>query len=127
MMLAIVAGLVVALVLVIVIFGRGASRDSGPVSDFPIEDYMARGSQLRDNTYRLSGRVEERITRGNGDLVTLVVKKQSGPEERLPVIVPQEAKTINIEREQEYHFKVKVVNRGNEKGLLIAQSVSEAR
>lgn len=83
------------------------------------------GSSLRDNEYTLYGKLENRETMPNGELVTLVVQKEAGGEERLPIIVPQEAKSINLERDQSYYFDVKVQNQKDAKGLLVAKKISQ--
>lgn len=125
--IAVIAGVAICFAAVVFMLGEKQGVVSNAV-DFPIEAYLSRGSQLRDNVYKISGRVEERFTsRGVEELITLVVKTKDGAEERLPIIVPQEVKTVNIEREQEYDFTVKVVNRDNAKGLLYAESVTLIR
>lgn len=120
-------GLLVILVVAIFAVGGSGRGNSSGVSDFPIDEYFTRGSILRDNTYSVSGRVDERITRGDGELVVVQVKKTGGAQELLPILVYQGSKSINIERNQEYDFKVRVVSKGDQKGLLVAESVSEAR
>lgn len=93
-------------------------------SDFPIDDYMARSSSLRDNVYILSGKVENRDVHSQGEIITLSVNAGKGKTERLPVIVPHQKASINIEREQSYNFTVRVGSMGKSKGLLITESIS---
>lgn len=93
-------------------------------SDFPIDDYMTRSSSLRDNVYTLSGKVENRDVHSKGEIITLLVNAGKGKSERLPVIVPHQKASINIEREQSYNFTVKVGSMGQSKGLLIAESIA---
>lgn len=121
------AALLIVMIAIIMLAGGSNKSQSGTIADFPIDDYLSRGSILRDNTYRLSGRVDERMPRGSGELIVLLVKKSSGIEELLPVIVYQDNKSINIERGQEYNFNVKVISKGSTKGLLVAESVSAVR
>ncbi len=98
-------------------------QSEGKANNFPIEEYMTRGSSLRDNQYSLFGKVENREITGKGELITLVVKNAKGEESRLPVIVPSTTKGINLEREQSYTFDVIVGSVGDAKGLLIAEKI----
>lgn len=92
----------------------------------PIQEYMLRGSALRDNNYTLSGKVENRDIMGDGEIITLAIEEIPGQVDRIPVVVPKESKSINIEREQQYNFEVRIENRGENKGLIIATKISNA-
>lgn len=126
-LIGIIAGILACLVAIIVLSQHRDDRKTGSLADFPVKEYFTRASSLRDNTYNLSGRVEERAPRPGAELVILVVKGEDGVDVRLPVIIPQDIKSINIEREQEYNFQVKVVNMNGGKGLLRALSVTAVR
>ncbi|MEG0427972.1 MAG: hypothetical protein RR553_08760 [Akkermansia sp.] len=126
MTIAFVAGIIVLIgIIVFVIGGRNNQSSREKVITLPIEDYMTRASQLRDNTYTIDGKVEERFPRGNAELISVIIKSgKEGKEERLPVVVPSTAKTVNIEREQDYTFRIKVSTLHDNKGILVAESVS---
>lgn len=129
--------IIVALVCVIVAFFVFKDKDgsSSPstkksttteANTLPISDYMMRGSALRDNEYKLTGKVENRDIMGDGEIITLIVEEVPGKIDRIPVVMPKEAKSINIEREQSYKFDVRIENRGENKGLIIATKVTNA-
>ncbi|MEG0723894.1 MAG: hypothetical protein RR419_06720, partial [Akkermansia sp.] len=62
---------------------------------------------------------------GDAELISVIIKSgKEGKEERLPVVVPSTAKTVNIEREQDYTFRIKVSTLHDNKGILVAESVS---
>lgn len=93
-------------------------------SEFPIEEYMKRGSTLRDNQYTITGRVENQDSCDYGELITIVVNTGKNQQARLPIIVNRESKSMNIEREQSYAFTIIVENKGNAKGLLMATKIA---
>lgn len=95
-------------------------------SDFPIDDYMSRSSSLRDNVYTISGKVENREVHSKGEIITLVIEVGKGKTERLPVVIPRQKISSNIEREQSYTFRVKVSSMGQARGLLVAEAVNNA-
>lgn len=119
--------LVIAVVggIFIMLTSSGEKRTVSGQNNFPIEEYMLFGSSLRDNEYVLYGKVENRLTDAGGDLITLVIKRDGYGEERLPVIVPRDARTVNVEREQNYRFVVKVENKGDSKGLIVAKEITQ--
>lgn len=119
--------LVIAVVggIFIMLTSSGEKRAVSGQNNFPIEEYMLFGSSLRDNEYVLYGKVENRLTDAGGDLITLVIKRDGHGEDRLPVIVPRDARTVNVEREQSYRFVVKVENKGDSKGLIVAKEITQ--
>lgn len=123
LLIIIIVGIAVLIGVIVAMSGGGKKNDPSAIS-LPIDDYMARASQLRGNTYVLDGKVEERFPRPGGELISVIVKTSPGQQVRLPVIVPTSAKTVNIEREQEYNFRVKVETLNEQKGMLVADSVS---
>ncbi|MEG1508581.1 MAG: hypothetical protein RR889_04955 [Akkermansia sp.] len=125
MTIAFVAGIIVLIVIVVFLIGGRSNQSREKIITLPIEDYMTRASQLRDNTYTIDGKVEERFPRGDAELISVIIKSgKEGKEERLPVVVPSTAKTANIEREQDYTFRIKVSTLHDNKGILVAESVS---
>lgn len=123
LMIILIVGIAV-LIGVIALMAGGSHTKESKITSLPIDDYMVRASQLRGNSYHMDGRVEERFPRADGELISVVVKTAPGQQVRLPVIVPTQAKTVNIEREQEYTFRVKVETMHEQKGMLVAESVS---
>ncbi|MEG1071654.1 MAG: hypothetical protein RSE01_07545 [Akkermansia sp.] len=125
MTIAFVAGIIALIVIVVFLIGGRSNQSREKIITLPIEDYMTRASQLRDNTYTIDGKVEERFPRGDAELISVIIKSgKEGKEERLPVVVPSTAKTANIEREQDYTFRIKVSTLHDNKGILVAESVS---
>lgn len=99
-------------------------------SDFSISDYRRDGSRFATtgNVYRLRGKVESIETVGNARLVCISMKGQKN--ERLPLLVPQDAKLdVNLSRNKTYIFNVScrtgVDGDGNQvKGVLIVNNVT---
>ena len=123
-LLGIIGGGIVLLLGVIFLFPKGSEEKVA--SQFPLEEYLKRGSTLRDNEYVLLGRVENQDSTEAGELITLVIPQKEGKENkeaRLPILVEREVKNRNIEREQKYRFYVRVENRPQAKGLLVATKV----
>ncbi|HET6406819.1 MAG TPA: hypothetical protein VFG14_02975 [Chthoniobacteraceae bacterium] len=116
--------LVLAAVLVLGAIGGGLliRSQSDPfrtVTTLPIKDYLENSSSLRGNVYKLSATVAKTIevSRGSGRLFAI----ESGGE-MLAVLVPPELNQMNIERGQNFVFKLEVA----EKGILRVQEVRKS-
>ena len=72
-----------------------------------VEAFLQNGNSLRGNNYTVEGLVDEKLrwNSENGRVVSLMVKSATG-DIPIPVMVPQNLKQINIERNQRYSFKV---------------------
>jgi len=91
------------------------------VNPLVVQDLLDNGNSLRDNTYLIEGKIDERFFRdGNtSSVVSVRVKSESG-EEIVPVIIPSKFNNLNIEREQRYAFKV----RFEQGGIPVATDIS---
>jgi hypothetical protein len=125
----IMGGIILVLLLVIYLFTTNRHEgEDGRLSlqDFPIEDYLSRGSILRDNRYTLRGRVEERFPAAKGEMISLAVKTKGRDKQLIPLFVPSASKSMNIERDQEYAFTVRVKNVNQELGIIMTESISSS-
>jgi hypothetical protein len=116
--------LIVAAVLVLGAIGGGflihsRSDPFRTVTVLPVKDYLENSSSLRGNVYKLSATVAKTIevSRGAGRLFAV----ESGGD-MLAVLVPPEFNQINIERGQNFVFKLEVA----EKGILRVQQVRKS-
>jgi hypothetical protein len=116
--------LIVAAVLVLGAIGGGflihsRSDPFRTVTALPVKDYLENSSSLRGNVYKLSATVAKTIevSRGAGRLFAV----ESGGD-MLAVLVPPEFNQINIERGQNFVFKLEVA----EKGILRVQQVRKS-
>ncbi len=124
-LIAIAAG-ILAIIVAATLMSGGTIKEVSSDRELPIDDYLTRGSLLRDNKYTVQGKVEERFPGDAGEMISLLVKK-GDTEKRLPIVVPQDKKSINIEREQEYRFTVRVSNIDDNKGILVVESMSACK
>ena len=77
----------------------------------PVEVFRNNANSLRGNIYSVSGRVHSIRPQDSGKFVHLRVEER-GSEKDVFVIVPNTLTTVNIEREQNYSFKVKIKKGG---------------
>ena len=119
-------GLVIAVVAVGIAGGFFLmSNSSDPfkgLPELPVERYVKEGIHMRDNEFKVRGRIAARRDRwdpSNGRLFQLKVDDGSRSHQ-IPIHVPKELNDRNILRDQEYLFKVRVV----EQGLLRVDDIS---
>ena len=117
-----ITGAQIGIIIAVVALGVGGgiflmSKSSDPFSglqDLPVERYLDEAILMRDNEFKVRGRIEARIDRwdpSNGRLFQLKVS-DGRRTHSIPIRVPQELNNKNIQRDQEYLFKVRVVERG---------------
>ena len=104
----------VAAVVIAAFFGGKAllGKKSQSFSDVPplaVEDFLANGNSFRGNEYVVEGAIDEKLrwTPDRGQVVSVMVSTAGGAE-FIPVEIPADLSSINIERERRYAFKVKV-------------------
>src|SRR5277367_5448867 len=89
------------------------------MTSLPVQDYLQNSNSLRGNVYKVEATVTQvlEVSRTVGRLFSV----DAGGEE-LPILVPTQFNSINIERGQRFFFKVEV----SDKGILKAQDVKKA-
>ncbi len=99
------------------IFGK-ASDPYRTMTALPVADYLENSNSLRGNVYKLDGTVSKSLEYSpvNGRLFSVEV----GPD-LLPILVPPQFNSVNIERGQRFFFKIEV----GDKGILKAQDVKK--
>ncbi len=114
--------LVVIVLLVVGGLGFMLFRNAGdPLtgSNLDIDDYLKNGNSFRGNVYRVQGKIEEQLfwTSDRGRFYHVAVKSKRGTgHQPVAIKIPDKFREINIEREQEFVFRVKV----EEGGVLVA-------
>lgn len=104
---------------------KGGKEEGKKLIQLDVSEYMKRGSMLRDNTYTLTGKVQDRFQRGDQEMLSVLVEGPNRKEDLLPVVVPPEVRsTMNLERGVEYKFKIKILNKGENLGIIIAENVA---
>jgi hypothetical protein len=90
-------------------------------NELSVAELKESGTSLSGNEYRVSGKIVERmILRGERGLLISVQPKAEGSGTNLiPVHVPPGTERINLERGQQYSFKVEV----NREGLPVALDI----
>jgi hypothetical protein len=89
------------------------------MTPLPVQDYLQNSNSLRGNSYKLEATVSQtlKVVPSEGRLFSVDVDGQE-----LPVLVPPQFNSVNIERGQHFFFKVEV----GDKGILKAQDVKKA-
>ena len=99
------------------LFGK-ASDPYRTMTALPVADYLENSNSLRGNVYKLDGTVSKSLEFSpvNGRLFSVEVGG-----DLLPILVPPQFNSVNIERGQRFFFKVEV----GDKGILKAQDVKK--
>jgi hypothetical protein len=90
------------------LFGR-ASDPYRTLTPLPVQDYLQNSNSLRGNVYKLDAVVSQSL-QWSPTVGRLFSVEASG--EVLPVLVPPEFNSVNIEKGQRFFFKVEVGDRG---------------
>ena len=129
--LAIIAGIIgIAGTVGFFVFGKKGDSGSGGIAagtDLSIREFLDNSSELSGNTYHIEGTVRDRLDQNwkatDGRLLSVEVV-DGGESALLPVLVPASlVKTLNIERDQRYRFKVTVQS---ETGVLEAREITKS-
>jgi hypothetical protein len=85
----------------------------------PVHDYLENSNSLRGNVYKVDGTVSKSLEYSStaGRLFSVDVNG-----ELVPILVPSQFNSVNIERGQRFFFKIEV----GDKGILKAQDVKKA-
>jgi hypothetical protein len=100
-----------------VIFGK-ASDPYRTMTALPVADYLENSNSLRGNEYKLDGTISKSLEYSsvNGRLFSVEVGN-----DLLPILVPPQFNSVNIERGQRFVFKIEV----GDKGILKAKDVKK--
>ena len=99
------------------LFGK-ASDPYRTLTALPVADYLENSNSLRGNVYKLEGTISKSLefSTANGRLFSVEVGG-----DLVPVLVPPQFNSVNIERGQRFSFKIEV----GDKGILKAQDVKK--
>ena len=102
--------------------GGGGARGISAASELNISYYIENANSLRGNVYRVSGKVEETLkwTADRGRLISFKADG-SGGSSLVPVLVPEQFSSTNIDRGDAFELVVRV-DRG---GLLVAEKIDQ--
>jgi hypothetical protein len=100
------------------LFGK-ASDPYRTLSPLPVADYLQNSNSLRGNVYKVEGAILQSLqwSAVGGRLFSVEVGDQV-----LPILVPPDFKSVNIERGQRFSFKIEVGDRGILKALDVKKS-----
>jgi hypothetical protein len=100
------------------LFGK-ANDPYRTLSSLPVPDYLQNSNSLRGNVYKIEGTVLQSLqwSPTAGRLFSVEVGS-----EVLPVLVPRDFNSVNIERGQRFNFKVEVGDGGVLKALDVKKS-----
>lgn len=119
-------GLILGIILGIValVFAGKYWMSSKPSSltDAPplqVKEFLENGNSLRENEYRVEGKVDERFVGDQAQVISLRVSTPAG-DEFIGLVIPTKFTTMNIEREQKYSFKVRI----HQGGIPVATEVN---
>jgi hypothetical protein len=100
-----------------VLFGK-ASDPYRTLTPLPVPDYLQNSNSLRGNVYKLEATVSESLQWS--PTIRLFSVEAGG--EMLPVLVPPQFNSVNIERGQRFFFKLEV----GDHGILLVQDVKKS-
>lgn len=99
---------------------KNKSSDFANLPELQMEQFLENANSLRGNEYRVNGKISEKLrwTPDRGQVISLQVG-DGARGELLPVEIPAEFSSMNIEREQRYSFKI----RFREGGIPVATGI----
>lgn len=109
--------MIIGVLVLIILFAVAVTfftRSSTPYSKLaylPINVVTENGNSLRDNEYRVEGKIEERWVKENYEGIHLSVE-QDGQQHPIFIKIPKSLERPNLERENSYAFSVKVGSGG---------------
>lgn len=97
------------------------SQHFADITELSISDLKNNANSLSGNSYRISGKISEKLkwTSNKGQILSLSVEHSQNESGIIPIMVPANISSINLERGQSYIFKIEV----NREGLPIAADV----
>ena len=91
-----------------ILFGK-ASDPYRTLTPLPIQDYLQNSNSLRGNVYKLDAMISQSL-QWSPTAGRLFSVEAGG--EVLPVLVPPQFNSVNIERGQRFYFKIEVGDHG---------------
>ncbi len=110
--------LVVALVLLAGALGGGAylwmslSDPYRTLTPIDIGAYMDNADSLRGNVYKLTGTIDSELAWSPTDGRLYSVLADGGANDVLPLLIPPQFDSINIQKDQRFSFKIEVGDKG---------------
>jgi hypothetical protein len=100
------------------LFGRAGDPYRG-LTPLPVADYLQNSNSLRGNVYKLDATIAQLLqwSSNTGRLFSVEVNGDV-----LPVLVPSQFNSVNIEKGQHFFFKIEV----SDHGVLRAQDVKKS-
>ena len=102
--------LLIALLGGYLLFGGG--KEASPyrtMTALPVGDYLDNSNSLKGNNYKVEGTISKQLEYSpvNGRLFAVEVGS-----DLIPILVPPDFGSINVERGQRFDFKIEVVDKG---------------
>lgn len=119
-------GIIAAVFFAVVIIVGGAfiflKSDNSVIDDaneLPVAEWQEEGGRIfAGGVYKVSGKLSNRHLEGDREIAILSVDT-SGGSIPIPLSIPLEAKTVNLERNSDYEFLVEV----DQKGMPVVQEI----
>lgn len=91
------------------------------IDELSISEFKNNANSLSGSTYRVSGKIMEKLkwTPDNGQLVSVFTESEGSEGGQIGIMIPSGIDKVNLEKGQSYTFKVKI----NREGLPIAEDV----
>ena len=107
-LIGIAVGVLVVLVAGKLLIGRKTTGFKD-VTKLDVEAFLENANSMRGNEYSVEGTIDEKLrwTPDHGQVVSVKVAREGGSE-LIPVEIPAEFSQLNIEREQQYAFKIRI-------------------
>ena len=119
--------LVVALILLAVALGGGAylwvtlSDPYRTLTPIDIPTYLDNANSLRGNVYKFSGTIDSELAWSPTGGRLFSVLADGSKTDVVPLLIPPELNSINIQKDQRYNFKIEV----GDKGILTASDLKK--
>lgn len=110
--------ILIILVLLLALAGIGRfffSSTTEPFRHTPLLDpvaYLENSNSLRGATYKVEGKIQNRLAWTPNDGILLSLELNSPGREVLPILVPAEFNNYNLQKNQEFIFEIEVDAKG---------------
>lgn len=114
------ATLIALFTLVFLFFGKTSSEPFRTIDNLDVDAYMQNSGSLRGNVYRLEAEVVHALAFSpkEGRLISVSPKEN----QILPVLIPQNFSSINIQKGQRFVFLLEV----DDRGILVVRELTKA-